>query len=76
MHESIFDEFKAELVKCAENAKFGDGFEEGVEFGPLNNKMQFDKVSELVEDARAAGCEIICGGKAATVRLASSTNRQ
>ena len=57
VHESVFDEFKAELVKCAETAKFGDGFEEGVEFGPLNNKMQFDKVSELVEDARTAGCE-------------------
>ncbi|EOD42182.1 putative aldehyde dehydrogenase [Emiliania huxleyi CCMP1516] len=62
VHEDIFDEFKEELVRCAEKATFGDGFEVGVEYGPLNNKMQLDKVSALVEDARAQGCEVLCGG--------------
>ena len=62
VHEDIFDEFKDELVRCAEKATFGDGFEVGVEYGPLNNKMQLDKVSALVEDARAQGCEVLCGG--------------
>ncbi|KAL7526651.1 hypothetical protein ACHAWF_001860 [Thalassiosira exigua] len=64
VHESIFDEFKSELIKCASNAKFGDGMSEGVEYGPLNNKMQLDKVSAYVEDARSQGCDILCGGKA------------
>ena len=40
VHEDIFDEFKDELVRCAKKATFGDGFEDGVEYGPLNNKVQ------------------------------------
>ena len=64
VHESIYKEFKEELVKCASGAKFGDGMAEGTEYGPLNNQMQFDKVSEYVEDARAQGCDVLCGGRA------------
>ena len=63
VHESIFDRFKEEIVRCAEQARVGDGMAEGVEYGPLNNRMQFDKVTELVEDARTNGAEICCGGK-------------
>ena len=63
IHEDVFDEFKDELVKCAERAKVGDGFEPGVEYGPLNNKMQLDKVSDYVDDARKQGCDVLCGGK-------------
>jgi acyl-CoA reductase-like NAD-dependent aldehyde dehydrogenase len=33
----------------------GDGFKEGVEFGPLNNIMQFNKVKGIVEDAKKDG---------------------
>eukprot|EP01001_Neometanema_parovale_P005099 NODE_1791_length_1608_cov_129.851852_g1705_i0.p1 GENE.NODE_1791_length_1608_cov_129.851852_g1705_i0~~NODE_1791_length_1608_cov_129.851852_g1705_i0.p1 ORF type:complete len:493 (+),score=153.83 NODE_1791_length_1608_cov_129.851852_g1705_i0:60-1481(+) len=68
VHESIFDGFCAELAECAKKAKVGDGFEEGVEFGPLNNKMQFDKVSELVEDAKKNGAKILAGGNPDTTK--------
>jgi acyl-CoA reductase-like NAD-dependent aldehyde dehydrogenase len=69
VHESIVDAFTAEMAKCAEAAKVasGDGFAEGVKYGPLNNKMQFDKVSDLVEDAKANGAVIHAGGKAMTM---------
>jgi len=60
--ESMHDEFVQELTACAKNAKVGDGFEKGVEFGPINNKMQFDRVNELVEDAKKAGAKINAGG--------------
>jgi len=66
VHEDIFDQFKAELVKCAENAVVGDGFTEGVEYGPLNNKMQYDKVCAFAEDCKNIGAEILCGGRPMT----------
>ncbi|EDQ34748.1 NAD-dependent aldehyde dehydrogenase [Hoeflea phototrophica DFL-43] len=31
--------------------------------GPLSNKMQFDKIVELVEDARSKGAYILTGGE-------------
>jgi len=68
VQESIYLEFVNELVKCANRAVVGDGFSKGVEYGPLCNKMQYNKVSELVEDARKNGAKIHCGGKAMNKR--------
>jgi len=64
VHESIHDEVVGELVKCAKKAKFGDGFGEGVEYGPINNKMQFDKVMDFIEDTKKLPeAKIECGGQ-------------
>ena len=63
VHESIYDEFVAEIKKSAESAVMGDGFKEGVEFGPLNNEMQFNKVKSIVDEARESGATIVTGGK-------------
>lgn len=61
VHESIYDEMCEELARLAENAIIGDGLEQGTQLGPLQNKMQFEKVKELIEDARRTG-SIIAGG--------------
>lgn len=61
VHESIYDEMCAELATLADNAVIGDGLEQGTQFGPLQNKMQFDKVRELIEDAKKSG-KVIAGG--------------
>jgi len=47
----------------ANASKVGDGFEKGTQFGPINNKMQFDRVKELVEDAKRAGAIVHAGGQ-------------
>lgn len=62
-HDSIIEELCAELVKHAEAAVVGNGLDEGVEIGPLNNKQQYDKVLGLIESARQTGT-ILCGGYA------------
>lgn len=59
----MFEQFKERVLECAAESKFADGFEEGATHGPINNKMQFDRVSELVEDAKAAGATVLCGGR-------------
>lgn len=64
VHESIHDKLVDELVKCAKKAKFGDGFDKDIEYGPINNKMQFDKVMGFLEDTKKQpGVKIECGGQ-------------
>jgi len=60
--ESLHDEFVEELAAEAAKARVGDGFERGVQFGPINNRMQYDRVCELVEDAKRAGARVHSGG--------------
>ncbi|KAI4619333.1 uncharacterized protein J4E87_007583 [Alternaria ethzedia] len=48
IHESIYDTFRDKMVEFTkENIKTGAGTEEGVVVGPLQNKMQFDKVQNM-----------------------------
>jgi acyl-CoA reductase-like NAD-dependent aldehyde dehydrogenase len=61
--ESIYPQVLSEVAELARNARFGDGFEEGVEYGPINNRPQFERVQELVEDAKAAGATVHTGGE-------------
>ncbi|KAI4665328.1 uncharacterized protein J4E78_002788 [Alternaria triticimaculans] len=48
IHESIYDTFRDKMVEFTkENIKTGAGTEEGVVVGPLQNKMQFEKVQNM-----------------------------
>jgi len=40
------------FTKMAQGLKVGDGFEPDVQMGPLQNKMQFEKVLDIIEDTR------------------------
>eukprot|EP00298_Acanthocystis_sp_HF-20_P016917 c21624_g4_i2.p1 GENE.c21624_g4_i2~~c21624_g4_i2.p1 ORF type:complete len:484 (+),score=235.08 c21624_g4_i2:39-1454(+) len=63
VHESKYEEFCDAISQIAsEKFKVGNGFEEGVTHGPINNKMQYDKVCGLVEDAKKNGATVLCGG--------------
>lgn len=66
VQEGIYDKFIKELTGHISDIKMGDGFQEGVTTGPLINKAQFDKVSEIVEDAVSKGAKALVGGKAAS----------
>lgn len=59
--KSIYDDMCAELAKLAEAAVVDDGLKQGVQIGPIQNKMQFEKVKEFLEDARKEGT-IVAGG--------------
>jgi len=65
VHESIYDEMCDELAAIAKASVVGDGLEQGTQIGPLQNKMQFEKVKEILEDARKHGT-ILAGGEAPT----------
>lgn len=62
IHEDIYDEMAAAIAEVARNVKVGDGSEQGTGVGPIQNKKQFDRVCELIEDAKANGYKFLVGG--------------
>lgn len=62
VHEDIYDEVLAELVAYAEQVKVGDGMDPTTDMGPVQNKMQYEKVIGLIEDTKKIGARIVTGG--------------
>ncbi|MEH3106559.1 MAG: aldehyde dehydrogenase family protein [Sphingomonas fennica] len=60
--ESMYDPFCDELVRLAKEAIVDDGAKQGTQIGPVQNKMQFDKVKEFLADAREKG-KVLTGGE-------------
>lgn len=58
VHEDDYEAVISSLGNIASQMTIGDGTDENVLIGPLQNKMQYDKVRELVADARANHCDV------------------
>jgi len=58
VHESQYDAVCDELAGLAQAAAVGEGTQQGVHYGPLQNKAQFDKVREMIADAAEQGTVI------------------
>lgn len=61
IHEDVYDEVARELVAYAKTVTVGNGLE--AELGPLQNRMQYEKVSALLKDSREAGLKFLLGGE-------------
>ncbi|HEX6996859.1 MAG TPA: aldehyde dehydrogenase family protein [Gammaproteobacteria bacterium] len=62
-HERIYDALCDALVEEARKAKVGNGLDPDTQLGPLQNKMQYDKVVALIEDTRKRGARFLTGGE-------------
>jgi acyl-CoA reductase-like NAD-dependent aldehyde dehydrogenase len=62
VHSSIYEQMCAELARRADDMLVGDGMEQGVRIGPLQNRMQYEKAKRYLESARRDG-RIIAGGE-------------
>jgi acyl-CoA reductase-like NAD-dependent aldehyde dehydrogenase len=62
VHDSVYDDICEELAALAGEAVVGDGMDEATQFGPVQNRAQYEKVRGLVADAAATG-NIIAGGE-------------
>ncbi len=62
-HEKVYDALCAALVEEARNAKVGNGLDPETQLGPLQNKMQYDKVRDIIEDTKRSGAKILVGGE-------------
>ena len=63
VHEKVYSTVLETLGEIAQGVKVGNGLDAGTQLGPLNNKPQFERVTELVEDAKKHGAKIVTGGK-------------
>jgi acyl-CoA reductase-like NAD-dependent aldehyde dehydrogenase len=64
---AIMAPFVAELVALAAREKVGDGLDAATTMGPVQNRMQYDKVRAFIDEASqngtvVAGGEIVAGG--------------
>jgi acyl-CoA reductase-like NAD-dependent aldehyde dehydrogenase len=62
VHEDLYPDLSARLAELAKAVKVGDGLDPASQLGPINNRMQFERVAELVEDARRQGAKVLAGG--------------
>lgn len=61
VEERIADELASRLQRAWERLRVGPA--EPADLSPLANRRQFDVVVSQVEDARAKGARVLCGGK-------------
>lgn len=59
VHESVYDEVVERLVSLINAQIVGDGLDPATTFGPLQNKIQYEKVLALIDDAVSMGANII-----------------
>ena len=62
VHHSVYEEMCSALKDQADKAIIGDGFKQGINFGPLQNKKQYEKVINLIKEAKEKG-KVISGGE-------------
>lgn len=62
VHDDIYDAFLKAMIDFAKTVKVGDGAQPGVLLGPVQNRMQFDRVKALVDDAQAQGYTVHSAG--------------
>lgn len=60
---AMYDEFCDELAVLANNAVVDEGMRQGTQIGPVQNRMQFEKIKEFLADAREKGT-VLAGGEA------------
>ena len=63
VQSGVYDEFVAKFAAKVKTAKVGNGFEDGVNQGPLIEEAALEKVQRHVDDAVAKGARVLAGGK-------------
>jgi len=61
VHNDIYDAFRDEMAKLAKAVPMGDGSQQGVALGPIQNKPQYDRVKGLLADCEANGYGLLQG---------------
>ena len=62
VHDDIYEEVCQEMAQLAKGVKVGNGLEEGIELGPIQNAKQLQIIESLAKDAKACGGRFLSGG--------------
>ncbi|HEY8368136.1 MAG TPA: NAD-dependent succinate-semialdehyde dehydrogenase [Thermodesulfobacteriota bacterium] len=63
VQRGVFARFVDRFVERARALRVGDGFETGVQMGPLANARRLGAVERTVADARSRGARVLTGGE-------------
>ena len=63
VHAKIHDALCAALAAEARKAKVGDGLDPTTQFGPIQNRRQYERVLGILEDTRRRGARFLAGGE-------------
>lgn len=63
VHEKVYEVVVKRVAEYADRIVVGDGFQEGVDIGPIVNKKQLEWVDGQVKKAVAEGARVLAGGK-------------
>jgi acyl-CoA reductase-like NAD-dependent aldehyde dehydrogenase len=64
VHEDLYEEFLKRFVERTEALKCGDPLDPKTVVGPLIDETHVARVLEWIEEARAGGATVLCGGDA------------
>jgi aldehyde dehydrogenase (NAD+) len=62
VHADAYEGVRNALVAYAATVRLGDGLEPETQLGPINNRRQYERILELLEDCRKSGFDFACGG--------------
>jgi aldehyde dehydrogenase (NAD+) len=63
VHRSRQEELERRLVAAYRQVRIGDPLEPGTLMGPVVGADTLRRYEEAIQQARAAGCELLCGGR-------------
>ena len=64
IHEDIYDDLSKAIAEYAKGVTVGDGSQQGTGVGPIQNRKQYERVLELIQDAKDQGYKFLVGGDA------------
>ena len=73
VQDKVYDTFVAKLAEKAKGIKVGNGFETGVNQGPLIDDQALGKVERHVADAVGKGAKVVVGGSRIGTRFYTPT---
>jgi len=62
VHADVYEPMKRALAALAGTVRVGNGADEGVQLGPVQNRPQYERVLDLIRDAKTRGYDFLTGG--------------
>jgi acyl-CoA reductase-like NAD-dependent aldehyde dehydrogenase len=63
VHERIYPQMVERLQQLARDLQVGPGADPATQMGPVNNRPQFERVRDLLDDARRRGGDVVDDGR-------------
>ena len=62
-HKKVFDRIVEGIAEQAEKIRVGHGLDDGTQMGPVISQVQLERVSDYIEQGKAAGAAVATGGR-------------